>query len=146
MTAPSITTNEVDPTSLQLLQQAYHAFNARNIQEALLCMDPDVDWPNGMEGGYVYGHQAVHDYWVRQWNMIDPHVEPVSFANGDDGNIVVEVHQVVRDLEGNILQEETVYHAYMVLQGLIKRMEIRKITPIAETGEIDSALAHNNDH
>lgn len=137
MSEQSLATNEVDPVCLQILQQAYQSFNTRDIAAALLCMDVDVDWPNGMEGGYVYGHKAVHDYWVRQWNMIDPHVEPVSFSNGEDGDIIVEVHQVVRDLEGNIIQEETVYHAYMILQGLIKRMEIRKKAALLPTTDME---------
>lgn len=128
-------TTEVDSSCREILQQAYNAFNARNVEAALLYMDPDVDWPNGMEGGYLYGHKAVHDYWVRQWNMIDPVVEPVSFANDEEGNIVVEVHQVVRDLEGNILLEETVQHVFLILQGLVKRMEIRKPAVVAASDE-----------
>lgn len=119
--------DDVDSSSRELLQRAYSAFNARDIETALSCMDPDVEWPNGLEGGYVYGHKAVHDYWVRQWNMIDPLVEPVSIYNGDDGNIIVEVHTTVRDLEGNVILEETMHHAYLILHGLIKLMEIRKI-------------------
>jgi hypothetical protein len=109
------------------LQKAYDAFNARDIETALTCMDADVDWPNGMEGGYMYGHKAVHDYWIRQWNMIDPHVKPLGFTNDEQGNIVVEVHQVVRDLQGDIIADEVIHHAYLVMQGVIKRMEIRKI-------------------
>jgi hypothetical protein len=131
------TTNDVDSSCQEILEQAYEAFNARNIEAALACMDPDVEWPNGMEGGYVYGHKGVHDYWVRQWNMIDPHVDPVHFSNCEDGNIMVDVHQVVRDLEGNIILDETVHHVYLILQGSIKRMEIRK-TAIVSDQEITS--------
>lgn len=144
MSDPLHAANDIDSACIELLQQAYKAFNTRDVDAALLCMDSDVDWPNGMEGGYLYGHKAVHDYWVRQWHMIDPHVEPVNFTNGDDGNIVVEVHQVVRDLEGNIILEETVYHAYMVMQGLIKRMEIRKATPLVEITENNTLLAESD--
>lgn len=133
---------EVDSAGCELLRRSYEAFNARDIEAALVCMDPDVDWPNGIEGGYLYGHKAVHDYWVRQWHMIDPHIEPVGFRNDEDGNIEVQVHLTVRDLEGNLLQDETVYHVYLILQGLIKRMEIRKITgtePVAAvTGSTDT--------
>lgn len=139
------TASDIDNTAQQILIQAYNAFNARDVDAALVCMDPDVDWPNGMEGGYLYGHKAVHDYWVRQWNMIDPHVDPVSFTNGEDGNIVVEVHQVVRDLEGNILLDETVYHSYLILQGLVKRMEIRKAAPAHPNKDI-IAVAAESDH
>jgi hypothetical protein len=35
--------------------------------------------------------------------MIDPHVEPVEFSIGSDGKVVVEVHQIVRDLQGKLL-------------------------------------------
>lgn len=135
------TAREVDSACKEILQQAYAAFNARNVEAALHYMDPDVDWPNGMEGGYLYGHKAVHDYWIRQWNMIDPYVEPLSFTHDEEGNILVQVHQVVRDLEGNIIQDETIYHAYLILQGVVKRMEIRKRIPaLANTN------GQENDH
>jgi hypothetical protein len=38
--------------------------------------------------------------------MINPHVEPMGFAIGPDGGIVVEVHQTVRDLVGKLLSEK----------------------------------------
>jgi hypothetical protein len=60
----------------ELLSRAYAAFNARDIEAVLSMMHPDVEWPNGMEGGYVYGHNGVRAYWTRQWRLIDPLVEP----------------------------------------------------------------------
>jgi hypothetical protein len=39
------------PAHEDLLQTLYGAFNARDIDAALAGMHPDVDWPNGMEGG-----------------------------------------------------------------------------------------------
>lgn len=126
----SVTTHiapDVDSICCDILRRSYDAFNARDVEAALVCMDPDVDWPNALEGGYLYGHKAVHDNWVRQWHMVDPHVEPVSYINDEEGNIVVDVHLTVYDLEGNVIAEEKVTHVYLVLQGLIKRMEIRKM-------------------
>jgi len=55
----------------KLLEDAYHAFNARDLEGALATMHKDVEWPNGMEGGYVHGHEGVREYWTRQWQMID---------------------------------------------------------------------------
>jgi hypothetical protein len=127
MSALTLTIDEVDSSCRELLMKSYAAFNNRDVEMALTCMDTDVDWPNVVEGCYMYGHKAVHDYWIRQWHMVDPHVEPVSFTTDEEGNIVVEVHTVVRDLEGNVIVDETVHHAYLVLQGVIKRMEIRKL-------------------
>jgi hypothetical protein len=110
----------------ELLVKIYKAFNARDIDTVLAVMHPDVDWPNGMEGGRVYGHDSVRDYWTRQWTMIDPYVEPTNFTNDTDGRIIVDVHAVVRDLQGNILVDQMLQHVYLIEDGLIKNMEIRQ--------------------
>jgi ketosteroid isomerase-like protein len=107
-----------------LLRNAYDAFNRRDIDAALAAMHPDVEWPNGMVGGYVHGHEGVRAYWTRQWKLIDPHVEPQAFATDDAGRAVVEVNQVVRDLEGNVVLDQIVRHAYRIENGLIRHMEI----------------------
>ena len=67
----------------------------------------------------------MRKYWTRQWAMIDPHVEPVEFSNGPEGEVVVEVHQVVRDLNGNLLADKMVGHIFRIENGLIKRFDIR---------------------
>ena len=108
----------------ELLIKAYTAFNARDIESALATMHPVVAWPNGMEGGYVYGHSGVRDYWIRQWEVIDPHVEPLTFSKDSSGRIVVEVHQIVRNRVGNVLADQRVLHSYEIVDGLITRMDI----------------------
>jgi len=49
----------------KLLTDLYAAFNARDIDRCLAGMQPDVTWANGMDGGYVHGHEGVRDYWTR---------------------------------------------------------------------------------
>ena len=115
-----------DTSASKLLQRAYAAFNARDIDGALTTMSPDVVWPNGMEGGTVNGHEGVRSYWTRQWGMIDPHVEPVNFTEDESGRIVVDVHQVVRDLAGKQLLDRIVQHVYTLSHGLIQSMDIRE--------------------
>jgi hypothetical protein len=110
--------------SEELLRSAYAAFNSRDIDGALALMQPDVDWPNGMEGGREVGHDAVRAYWTRQWQLIDPHVEPVSIARDDEGRFVVDVHQLVRDVDGKLLVDQHVEHVYALREGLIERMDI----------------------
>jgi hypothetical protein len=104
----------------------YAAFNARDIETALAALHPDVVWPNGMEGGYVHGQSAARDYWTYQWGMIDPQVEPVNIAPNDTGHLVVDVHQIVRDLAGNVITDQRVQHVYSIKNGLVRSMEIRK--------------------
>jgi hypothetical protein len=114
------------PTNHELLANVYKAFNARDIDTVLAAMRPDVDWPNGMEGGRVQGHSGVRDYWTRQWGLIDPHVEPQGFASDEAGRIIVDVHAVVRDLTGNVLADQMIQHIYVLEDGLIRSMEIKK--------------------
>jgi len=111
---------------MELLKKAYAAFNARDLDGALATMQPDVVWPNGMEGGVVHGHDGVRAYWTRQWGMIDPHVDPVSFTPEESGRTAVSVHQVVRDLSGNVLLDRMVEHVYSLKDGLIQSMDIRE--------------------
>lgn len=110
----------------ELLQKVYKAFNTRDLDACLAAMHPEVDWPNGWEGGRVHGHEGVRDYWTRQWAAIDPSVEPVGFDIDDDGRTVVHVHQMVRDLEGNVLMDGLVDHVYRIEDGLVRSMDIQE--------------------
>lgn len=107
-----------------LLIETYKSFNARDIDAALANMHTGVDWPNGMEGGRVHGLEEVREYWTRQFGLIDSRVEPVHFSTDEDGRVVVDVHQVVRDLAGNVIKDEMVRHSYLIVDGLITNMEI----------------------
>jgi hypothetical protein len=39
-------------------------------------MHPDVDWPNAIDGLRLSGHEPVRPYWERQFETINPQVEP----------------------------------------------------------------------
>lgn len=107
------------------LRDLYAAFNAREIETVLGAMTPDVDWPNGMNGTRELGHAAVRAYWLAQWKVIDPSVEPVSFTTRPDGAVDVEVHQVVRDMLGAVQNDRIVHHVYQFdAAGLVTRMDI----------------------
>jgi hypothetical protein len=116
--------DEPEMDERELLREMYRDFNARHIDLVLAHMHPHVDWPNGWEGGRVHGHDEVRDYWTRQWKAVDPHVEPMRIEPDDEGRMVVEVHQVVRDLEGKVIGDTMVHHAYRFRDGLIERMDI----------------------
>ena len=108
-----------------LITRTYNAFNTRDLDTALAAMHPDVDWPNGWEGGRIYGREGVRDYWQRQWSAIDPHVEPTEIATDESGRVVVRVHSIVKDMDGGVIAEGEVEHLYQLEGGLIKSMEIR---------------------
>ena len=111
---------------VEFLKQVYQRFNARDIEAVLAALHSEVTWANGMEGGHLHGREAVRSYWTRQWATIDPRVEPTRFSTGADGEIVVEVHQTVRDLQGAVLVDQMVGHIFRIENGLISRFDIRE--------------------
>jgi hypothetical protein len=110
--------------NVEILKRLYGLFNARDIETVLTALHEDVIWANGMEGGHVHGREGVRSYWTRQWATIDPHVEPVTFAEGPVGQVRVEVHQVVNDLKGKLLADKMVKHSFLVENGLVRRFDI----------------------
>ena len=43
-----------------------------------------------------------------------------------DGRVAVEVHQVVRDLRGDVLVDSRVVHVYETRDGVVVRMDIEE--------------------
>jgi hypothetical protein len=113
----------------------YAAFNDRDIDAVLAAMHPDVDWPNGMEGGHVHGHDGIRAYWTRQWSLINPKVYPVQVSEDELGHTVVDVHQVVRNLAGVVVVDQMVRHVYVMEMGLIKSMEIVESSRAASSAQ-----------
>jgi ketosteroid isomerase-like protein len=123
---------EVKPVTaeIEMLQRMYAAFNRRDIETVLAAMHAGVDWPNGMEGGRVLGKAAVREYWKRQFEGLDPNVEPQNFTKEADGRIAIDVHQVVHDKSGKLLVDQMIQHVYEFHDGLIQSMEIRVATGV----------------
>lgn len=116
----------------EVLKRMYDHFNARNIDGVLAVLADDVAWANGMDGGHVHGREAVREYWTRQWAVVSPHVDPVSFDTAADGSVVAKVQQSVRDLDGKPLQDQAhglrdkmVGHVFRFQGGKVTRFDIQ---------------------
>lgn len=112
--------------SSSLIAQVYSAFNRRDMDAALAFMSENVDWPKASEGGRVLGKEEVRAYWTRQWAEFDPHVEPVEVTDSEAGTTDVKVHQVVKNLKGDILSDQTVLHVFRIANDLIERMDVHE--------------------
>ncbi|MEP7074712.1 MAG: nuclear transport factor 2 family protein [Acidobacteriota bacterium] len=121
----------------RFFQNLYDAFNKREIETIISAMSPDVQWANGLEGGFVYGREAVREYWTDQFKAIQPELETLAFETDDGGRNVIAVHQIVRDLEGNLLADMTVQQIFTLEDGLIILYEI------GETETIEEAIETN---
>lgn len=107
-----------------LIHKAYSAFNSRDIDTALSTFHSNVQWPKAFEGGYVKGHDEIREYWTRQWSEINPNVEPVKVTERQNGNLEVQVHQIVKDLVGNKIFDGIVKHIYTLQDDLLLKMDI----------------------
>jgi hypothetical protein len=124
------------------IEQAYSAFNSRDIDGALALMTQDVSWPKASEGGKVVGKEEIRAYWTRQWREFDPHVEPLAITEEDLGKTRVRVHQVVKSLHGDVLSDSEVLHVFTMSSGLIAAMELGQ-GPDLNTGP-SSAFTHRS--
>ena len=124
-----------------IIEQAYSAFNNRDIDRALALMTQDVSWPKVSEGGRVVGKEEIRAYWTRQWGEFDPHVEPLAITEGAEGKFRVRVHQLVKSLQGEALSDSEVLHVFTVNSGLIAAMDLGDETDI--TGPT-AAFAHRS--
>jgi len=107
-----------------LIENAYAAFNRRDIDGALALMTEDVDWPKASEGGRVVGKEGIRAYWTRQWGEFEGIVEPLKITGEDGGKVRVRVHQLVKNLHGYVLSDSEVLHVFTVNSGLIAAMDL----------------------
>jgi hypothetical protein len=126
---PDLMSRDTESAEHSLLRAAYRDFNARNFDQLLASLHPQVEWANGWEGGHVKGRDAVRAYWTRQLDVLDPHVEPMEIRPGEIGTYLVKVHQVVRNREGALLADTVVYHSYEFADQMIVRMDILSDEP-----------------
>jgi len=110
----------------ELISQVYSAFNQRDIDATLVLMSENVSWPKASEGGRVVGKQAIRDYWTRQWAEFDPRVEVLEVVDHEMGKTDVKVHQLVKNLKGDVLSDTELWHVYTIANGLIERMDIEE--------------------
>jgi hypothetical protein len=109
-----------------ILRRLYDAFNARDVDAVLSALDADVAWPNVLEGTTVHGHDAVRAYWEWQFGQIDPHVDPVGFTPVGADGVAVDVHQVVRTLDGEVRSDAHVTHTYTFHGDLVAEMRVTR--------------------
>ncbi len=118
-------------SDIEVIKGMYERFNARDIDGVLAAVADDIAWANGMDGGHVHGHEAMRDYWTRQWAVVSPHVEPIAFQQTANGAVAVKVIQSVFDLDGQPLngqthglKDKTVMHIFWMNSNKVARFDI----------------------
>ena len=117
----------------QFLQKnIYDAFNNREFEAIISLMRSDVKWANGLEGGFIYGRDSVREYWINQFKDIQVELAPLKFEMDENNRNIVTVHQIVRDLQGNVLADVTIHQIFTIENELISLYEIGETETIQE--------------
>jgi len=124
----------------RVIEQAYGAFNVRDVEGALALMTEDVHWPKASEGGNVVGKEEIRAYWTRQWSEFNPTVTPLEIRD-DAEKVRVRVRQLVKSLAGDVLFDGEVLHVFTVKDGLIAAMELGDANA---DGQPSAAFAHRS--
>jgi hypothetical protein len=107
-----------------LISKAYTAFNKRDVNGTLALMTDNISWPKASEGGRIVGKKEVGEYWTRQWIDFDPHVEVLEVIDHENGKTHVKVHQLVKNLKGDVLSDTELWHVYTIQNDLIVSMDM----------------------
>ena len=111
-----------------LLRRMYEVFSTDERDTFLpLCLAPDVDWPNVLDGVRLHGREEVRAYWARQFATGHPLVRLEELRlDGDGEGVVATVRPGMRDPSGDRWAEGTVEHVYRFGgDGLVTRMDVR---------------------
>ena len=120
---PTLMQNQ-SASEIELLRAAYAAFNTHDIDTALALVTADVVLQKAFKGGFVRGHEEIRAHWTKGWRRVNLQDEPVAFHPEESGQVLVEVHQVVRNLAGAVLTDGHVGHRFTIENGLIRSMEV----------------------
>ena len=115
-----------------LQKNIYDAFNNREFEAIISLMHENVKWANGLEGGFIYGRDAVREYWINQFKAIQVKLEPLKFETDESNRDIITVHQIVRDLQGNVLADATIHQIFTIENELITLYEIDETETIQE--------------
>jgi len=116
------------------LMEMYRAFNAEDVDGALVHLAPGVDWTNDWEGGRVVGRDAVRELWTRQFAATNTEIQPMSLAVEADGGIRAHVHRLITSKTGGVIDNEKVDHLFEFDGPFIRRMTIVAV-PIEDEEE-----------
>lgn len=109
----------------ELIGHLYHAYNARDLEALSALVQEDVDWPDGDRR--LHSRAAVRDYWSKQWTRIHTHDEVVGVVDQAPGRTIVHISQVVRTLDGAVISSGAFKHTYEIRDGIVARMDLRKL-------------------
>jgi len=111
----------------EVIRAAFKSFNAQDAEGVLQWMCEDVDWANPLAGGRLKGRAALRTHWAVMWTSLSPEGHLMGVRVDEEGRTVVTVKQVLKQKNGLVLGEQMMEQVYTLRDGLIARMDFRKL-------------------
>ena len=103
-------------------ENIYQNFNEKKIDLIINKMMDDVQWANGMDGGYVWSSWCARIL-DAAFSLVSSNVTPLEIFKENDV-IKIKVKQVVHDVNGNLLSDDIVCHYFTLKDGKVARLDI----------------------
>ncbi|MCB1498436.1 MAG: nuclear transport factor 2 family protein [Bauldia sp.] len=112
----------------------YDALNARDLDELLEHLAPEVEWAHGIDGGREHSRAGVRAFWEKTWKEVNPLIEPMEMQTVD-GAVHVRVQQFVTSLAGAVLQNKKVGHIFSFDGPFVTRLDVIDADPNPEADD-----------
>lgn len=108
-----------------VLEEAYDAFNRRDLARIRSLMHPDVVWPDTLDGVTEFvGVEAVMSQFARVFATIVPNIALIRVVDESADAITVESQYSVESPDGHIWTDSRATLTYHFRDGLLSGMTI----------------------
>ncbi len=112
-------------TLLAVLEQAFEAFNARDLAGVRACLHPDVIWPDTMESGPPFvGREAAMAQFAHIFATIVPNIALIRVLSETGDELSTEVQYSVESPDGHVWTDTRATLTYHFRDGLLSGMTI----------------------
>lgn len=108
-----------------VLEEAYRAFNVRDLAGIRAILHPDVLWPNTLEGGPLFvGREAALGQFARIFATIVPNIELIRVLEETADTLRVESQYSVESPDGHVWTDTRATLTYHFRDGLLSGLTI----------------------
>lgn len=112
-------------TRQAMLEEAYDAFNRRDLARIRPLIHPDAVWPNTLEDGEpLAGKEAVLSQFARIFATIRPHIALIRVLEETADALTIEAQYAVESPDGHVWNDTRATLTYHFRDGLLTGMTI----------------------
>lgn len=113
-------------TALQaLIEEAYDAFNARDLARLRPLFHEEVVWPDTLDNGDpLVGREAVLSYFARIFAIMQPNIHLIRVLEETGDDLTVEAQYSVESPDGHLWSDTRARLTYHFRDGLLRGFTI----------------------